>query len=220
MKLTLHGSAKGHTFTAVQAEDGTCEVTAWLLPGGQPAPKKTKLVGKTFNSATATGRAIYEATHEHYGFPEKIEKRSLVLKPDYTSAGRSAPTKPKPKKRDAITDMASLRGLADEPPTDTSPALKRTLQRTIERTSPDRIATLIRASGALPKIPGEKRGDVRTSIQATKDQQGVTDGYCRFWCIDCGDSFIGRPAEGIEGPEPPVRCPKGHICIDLRPNVH
>ncbi len=202
MKLTLLGSAKGHKFTAVQSEDGTCEITAWLLPGGQPAPKKTRLVGTKYPSATAAGRAVYFATHEHYGFPEKTQGRSLVFKADTVDQKVPRRTKSKP-----IVDMAALRSLPD----------KVSARRAV---APDKIAALIRASGALPKIPGEKRGNVRTSIQATLNQEGVSEGYCRFWCIDCGDSFIGRPGEGINGPEPPLRCPKGHICIDLRPNAH
>lgn len=222
---SLTGTAYGHTFSADRLDSGNVVITSWKLPNGADASKRYGLVGKTFTSARAAGSAVYEATHKHLGKPENVNGRYLSWTVQ-VQARKGKTTRDAKSSGPTKTDAPEARTPAPVPsrqPVDTSPT--GTAQAAVAQVA--RAAKLettfdarVHVDVSRKKIPGERRGDIRSTIQAVKDQNGVAEGYVRYWCIDCGDGFIAKPVNGVNGEEPPARCPKGHICIDLRPNSH
>lgn len=85
----------------------------------------------------------------------------------------------------------------------------------VAKTPAQRAQTIAPSDPRLQKkIPGQKRGDVRTLISVMVNQEGVEAGKLRYWCLDCGDAFVARPIND----DLPSQCPKRHVNFDLVPN--
>lgn len=189
---TYTGSAFGHVVTLKSVKD-EFEIVSWVPPGDIRLHKKASaLEGKRFDTLHHAGAAVFAVTHEIYGWPENLKGRSLVFKPEGSVKAPAATT-------GAKTQAGARNG--------------KTKRDSFEPEAPTLPPELAKYAGK--RIPGQKRGDVRSIISVMVNQEGVDKGKTRFWCLDCGDSFVGR----LLADEPPAACPHGHVNFDLTPNT-
>ena len=172
-------------------------ITGWQIDG-KPAPAKvTKgIVGKTFDSAGKAGIAVFAATHEHYGTPERTEGRFMIFKletgvPATQLKGKAPAKAEKPAKES------------------TAPAQDKSRKGKTEDKSAPKEGKVTVKGGKDTKSKKAKRAPrpMIYKMERPGSQEGVQAGKAKFWCSGCASSFIAKEPEDGSAPN----CPAGHL---------